>query len=174
MVAIALGVHFVDLRTQTQELKPEVMAAIQGVLDRGDFVLGEDLERFEAEFAAYCGTTHAVGVDSGFSALELALRAAHIGPGDEVITQANTFIATVGAILAVGARPVLVDCDDLGAIVPQAVLAAVSPRTRAIMPVHLFGRICDIDAIATMARRARLDVIEDACQAHGAIWQGCR
>jgi len=173
-VAIALGVHFVDLRTQTQELKPEVMAAIQGVLDRGDFVLGEDLERFEAEFAAYCGTTHAVGVDSGFSALELALRAAHIGPGDEVITQANTFIATVGAILAVGARPVLVDCDRAGAIDPEAVATAITPRTRALMPVDLFGRIADMEAINSIAAPRELAVIEDACQAHGAVWRGKR
>jgi dTDP-4-amino-4,6-dideoxygalactose transaminase len=106
--------------------------------------------------------------------LELALRAANVGAGDEVITQANTFIATAGAIMAVGARPVLVDCDDHGAIDPVAIDAAVTPRTRAIIPVHLFGRICDIEPILQIASKRQLHVIEDACQAHGALLQGRR
>jgi dTDP-4-amino-4,6-dideoxygalactose transaminase len=147
---------------------------MNAVLQRGDFVLGKDVEEFEREFADYCGVAEAVGTDSGLSALELALRAARIGPGDEVITQANTFIATVGAILAVGARPVLVDCDAEGVIDSEAVAAAITPRTKAIMPVHLFGRICDIDAIDAIARKAGVMVIEDACQAHGAVWRGRR
>jgi dTDP-4-amino-4,6-dideoxygalactose transaminase len=167
-------VRFVDLQAQTEALRPAIQEALGRVLDRGDFVLGEDLERFEREFAAYCGVAHAVGVDSGFSALELALRAAGIGPNDEVITQANTFIATAGAILAVGARPVLTDCDAQGGMHPAAVAAAISPRTRAIIPVHLFGRIGEIEAIAALARRAGLALIEDACQAHGARWRGRR
>jgi dTDP-4-amino-4,6-dideoxygalactose transaminase len=168
------AVRFVDLRRQTEELRSELHAAIEAVIERGDFVLGQDVERFEAEFAAYCGTGHAIGVDSGFSAIELALRAAGVGPGDEVITQANTFIATVGAIMAVGARPVLTDCDRDGAMDPAAVAAGISSRTRAIIPVHLFGRICDIDAILSLATPRGIPVIEDACQAHGAVWQGKR
>jgi dTDP-4-amino-4,6-dideoxygalactose transaminase len=171
--AVSAGAHrpvrFVDLRAQTESLRPALNAAIMGVLDRGDFVLGDEVDQLEREFAAYCGVGHAVGVDSGFSALELALRAAGIGPGDEVITQANTFIATVGAIMAVGARPVLTDCDRRGAMSPAAVVAAITPRTRAIIPVHLFGRIADMDDILTLAANARLTVIEDACQAHGAV-----
>ena len=170
----ARPVRFVDLSAQTASLQPALGEAINAVLERGDFILGEEVYRFEEEFAGYCGVSHGVGTDSGLSALELALRAAAIGPGDEVITQANTFVATVGAILAVGARPVLVDCDPSGAILPEAVAAAVTPRTRVIMPVHLFGRICDMDAIKTVAERAGVDVIEDACQAHGASWGGRR
>jgi dTDP-4-amino-4,6-dideoxygalactose transaminase len=153
---------------------PELTAAMTAVLERGDFVLGADVGLFEREFANYCGVSHAVGVDSGFSALELAFRAVGLGPGDEVITQANTFIATVSAIQAVGARPVLTDCDPHGAIDPAAVAAAITPRTRAIVPVHLFGRLGDMDAILAVASRAGLTVIEDACQAHGAVWHGRR
>jgi dTDP-4-amino-4,6-dideoxygalactose transaminase len=167
-------VSFVDLRAQTRQLEPQLRSAVDRVLARGDFVLGEDLERFEAEFAAYCGVAYAVGVDSGFSALELALRAAGIGAGHEVITQANTFIATVSAILAVGARPVLTDCDAAGAMDPAAVEAALSTRTRAVIPVHLFGRIADIDTIGAIAARHAVALIEDACQAHGASWHGRR
>jgi dTDP-4-amino-4,6-dideoxygalactose transaminase len=164
----------VDLRAQTRNLRPAIRAAVDRVLDRGDFILGEELERFETEFAAYCGVGHAVGVDSGFSAIELALRAVGIGQGDEVITQANSYIATVGAILAVGARPVLVDCDRFGSIDPAAVVAAVTPRTQAIIPVHMFGRVCDIDSIASLAASRGIAMIEDACQAHGATWLGKR
>jgi dTDP-4-amino-4,6-dideoxygalactose transaminase len=167
-------VRFVDLRAQRAALEPMVTAAIAAVLDRCDFILGQDVERFEAEFATCCGVAHAVGVDSGFSALELAFRAAGIGPGDEVITQANTFIATVSAILAVGARPVLTDCDPQGAMDVTAVAAAITPSTRAIVPVHMFGRIADVDAIRSLAADHDLSVIEDACQAHGAIWRGQR
>jgi dTDP-4-amino-4,6-dideoxygalactose transaminase len=145
---------------------------MQRVVASGDFVLGEDVSRFESEFAAYCGVAHAVGVDSGFSALELSLRAAGVGPGDEVITQANTFIATVGAILAVGARPVLTDVDRFGAMDPDAVAAAMSSRTRAIVPVHLFGRIVPLGPILERATQRQIPVIEDACQAHGARLMG--
>jgi dTDP-4-amino-4,6-dideoxygalactose transaminase len=172
--ALLETVRFVDLRAQTEELDAELKAAIGAVMARGDFVLGADLEQFEEEFARYCGVRYAVGVDSGFSALELALRAAHIGPGDEVITQANTFIATAGAIQAAGASPILTDCDRHGAMDPAAVAAAISPRTRAIIPVHLFGRIAEMDAIGSLAAKAQLPVIEDACQAHGARWRGRR
>ena len=168
------AVRFVDLQAQIQSLQPALGDAMAAVLRRGDFILGKDVDEFEREFAAYCGVAHAVGVDSGLSALELALRAAGIGPGAEVITQANTFIASAGAVLAVGARPVLVDCDENGAIRPDAVERAMNARTRAIMPVHLFGRICDIDAIVALGDRAGVPVIEDACQAHGALLDGRR
>src|SRR5437588_2461617 len=167
-------IPFVDLKTQIASLEPALTQAIHAVIARGDFILGADVEAFEQEFAAYCGVAHAVGVDSGLSALELALRAANVGPGDEVITQANTFIATVGAILAVGARPVLVDCDADGAMNPEAVATAITPRTRAIIPVHLFGRIADMEPILSLAAERGLKVIEDACQAHGAVWRGKR
>jgi dTDP-4-amino-4,6-dideoxygalactose transaminase len=164
----------VDIAAQTQALQPAVSDAINAVVKRGDFILGADVAAFEREFADYCGVRDAVGTDSGLSALELALRASGIGPGDEVITQANTFIATVGAIMAVGATPVLVDCDANGVIVPQQVAAAITPRTKAIMPVHLFGWICDMEAIDAIAKKAGVLVIEDACQAHGAVWKGRR
>lgn len=167
-------VRFVDLQAQIQSLQPALSDAIAAVLRRGDFILGKDVDRFEQEFADYCGVAHAVGVDSGLSALELALRAAGVGPGTEVITQANTFIASVGAVLAVGARPVLVDCDENGAIRPEAVKAAINPATGAIMPVHLFGRICDIEPIVALGKTAGVPVIEDACQAHGALLNGHR
>lgn len=162
-------IRFVDLAAQTQTLEPAISEAISAVVRRGDFILGEDVERFEAEFAAYCGVRHAVGLDSGMSAIELALRAANVGPGDDVITQANTFIATVSAIIATGAQPVLTDCDADGGMNPALVKAAVSSRTRAIIPVHMFGRIGDIDAVLEIASRANADVFEDACQAHGAM-----
>ncbi len=167
-------IPFVDLKAQTASLEPGLTQAIQAVMARGDFILGADVEAFEREFAEYCGVAHAVGVDSGLSALELALRALGLGPGDEVITQANTFIATVGAILAAGARPVLVDSDHDGAVDPRAVAAAITSRTRAIIPVHLFGRLGDIDAILTLAQHGGIPVIEDACQAHGALLNGKR
>lgn len=165
---IAERVRFVDLRTQTERLRPELLAAITGALDRCDFILGEDVDAFEAEFAEYCGVRHAVGVDSGTSALELALHAAGVGPGHEVITQANTFIATVGAILAVGAEPVLVDCDLDGAPDFDRFEAAITQRTRALLPVHLFGRLAPLGMLVDLATRRRACVIEDACQAHGA------
>jgi dTDP-4-amino-4,6-dideoxygalactose transaminase len=169
-----MRVRFVDLAAQIAPLEPALTAAIARVVRRADFILGEDVEAFEREFAALCGVKHAVGMDSGLSALELALRGLGITKGDEVITQANTFIATVGAIMAVGARPVLVDCDEEGQIDPRAVGRAITPRTRAIMPVHLFGKICDIDALLALAEQANVPLIEDACQAHGAMWHGRR
>ena len=167
-------IRFVDLRAQRRALEPALSDAIAAVLDRGDFVLGEDVGKFEREFARFCGSAHAVGVDSGFSALELALRAAGVEPGDEVITQANTFVATVGAVMALGASPVLTDCDADGAVDPAAVADAVTAKTRVIIPVHMFGRMGDITAIQAVASRHGLTLIEDACQAHGARWQGRR
>lgn len=148
---------------------------MQRVLDRADFVLGSDVAAFEEEFAAYCETADAVGVDSGISALELGMRALGIGPDDEVITPANSFIASSSAISFTGATPVWVDVDptthtiDVDEIVP-----AITERTKALMPVHLYGQAADMDPIMEIARAHRLAVIEDACQAHGARYKGRR
>jgi dTDP-4-amino-4,6-dideoxygalactose transaminase len=170
-----IQVPFVDLRAQHDALALDIERAVRQVFERGDFILGAAVERFEAEFAAYIGTKHAIGVASGLDAIELALRAAGIGPGDEVITSANTFIATVLAILAVGARPVLVDADpDRYTIDPAGLSAAITSRTRAIVPVHLFGQPVDVDAVLAVAHRHNLVVVEDAAQAHGARCNGQR
>jgi dTDP-4-amino-4,6-dideoxygalactose transaminase len=168
------AVRFVDLHAQIEDLQPALVHAMMAVLRRGDFILGADVDEFEREFASYCGVKHAVGLDSGISALELALRAVNVGPGDEVITQANTFTATIAAIVSVGATPILTDCDEQGAMDCEAVAAAITTRTSAIIPVHLFGRICAIMPILALADRHGLTVIEDACQAHGARWDGRR
>ncbi len=171
----ALKIRFVDLQAQYRTIAPEVNAAIQGVLDRSDYILGEEVRLFEEDFAKYIGTAHVVGVGSGLDALELALRAYGFGPGDEVITAANTYIATVLAIIAAGARPVLVDMDRATYnIDPAAVEAAITPKTRGIMPVHLYGQPADMDAILAIAREHNLIVIEDAAQAHGAMYSGRR
>src|SRR5271156_3408564 len=153
-------IQFVDLQAQYRTIAPEINAAIQGVLDRSDYILGEEVRLFEEDFAKYIGTAHAVGVGSGLDALELALRAYGIGPGDEVITAANTYIATVLAIIAVGARPVLVDMDPLTYnINPTAIETAITPRTRGIMPVHLYGRPADMEPILAIAREHNIIVI---------------
>jgi dTDP-4-amino-4,6-dideoxygalactose transaminase len=162
-------VRFVDLTPRTLGLEQEIMAAVAETIDRGDFILGRDVDRLEEEFAAFCGVAHAVGVDSGFSALELSLRAAGVGPGDEVVTQANTFIATVGAAIAVGAVPVLADCDARGAPDPDAFRTRLTARTRALIPVHLFGRLAAMEPFRQLAADRGLVLIEDACQAHGAL-----
>ncbi len=173
--AATMDVPFVDLPAVYAAQRDQIDRAIAGVLERSDFVLGAALDRFEQEFAAYCDVSHAVGVDSGYSALELCLRAYDIGAGDEVITAANTFVATVGAIDAVGARPVLVDVlPDTYTLDPQGVLAAVTPATRAIIPVHLYGQPAQMAAINEIADAHGLVVIEDACQAHGARYRGAR
>jgi dTDP-4-amino-4,6-dideoxygalactose transaminase len=170
-----LRIPFVDLRAQYHAIADEINEAIRGVLERADFILGEAVEQFEIEFASYIGARHAVGVGSGLAALELALRAYGIGPGDEVITTANTYIATVLAIRAVGARPVLVDADPgTYNLAPSALNAAITPRTRAVMPVHLYGQPADLDALLPIAARHHLLVIEDAAQAHGARYRGRR
>ena len=162
-------IPFVDLRAQYQTIAPEINAAIQGVLDRGDYILGDEVCRFEDDFAKYVGTGHALSVGSGLDALELALRAYGIGPGDEVITAANTFIATVLAIVAVGAKPVLAEMDPVTYnIAPTAIEAAITSRTRGIMPVHLYGQPADMEPILAIARKHNVLVIEDSAQAHGA------
>jgi dTDP-4-amino-4,6-dideoxygalactose transaminase len=146
-----------------------------GVMDSAAFILGPEVSAFEEEFAAYCEAGHAVGLDSGISALELGLRALGIGPGDEVITPANSFIASSSAASFAGATPVWVDVDPATCnLDPAAVRAAVTARTRAIMPVHLYGQPADMDAILEIAADHRLKVVEDACQAHGARHGGRR
>lgn len=169
------GVAFVDLVAGDSEFRDEIVVAMLGVVNRGDFVLGEDTERFEQEFASYCGATHAIGVDSGFSALELILRAFDVGPGDEVITSANTFHSTVRAIETCGARPVLVDCDPVSRnLDPSLLERAITNATRAILPVHLYGHPADMAAITELATAYGLLVFEDACQAHGSRHRGER
>jgi dTDP-4-amino-4,6-dideoxygalactose transaminase len=165
----------VDLRAQYRTIEDEVMAAIRGVLESGQFVLGPQLEAFERELAAHSQAAEAVGTNSGTSALHLALLAAGIGPGDEVITVPFTFVATVAAIEYTGARPVLVDvrADSL-TMDPDLIEAAITPRTRAIVPVHIYGQAADMDPILEIARAHRLRVVEDACQAHGAEYRGRR
>ena len=168
-------IQFVDLVAEYQQLKPEVDAAIAKVCARGDFVLGEDVKLFEQEFAAFCKAPHCVTVANGTEALRLALQACGVGPGDEVITCTHTFIATVFAIHQAGAKPVLVDCDpQFYTIDTAAVERAITPRTKAIVPVHLYGQAADMDPILEMAREHKLAVIEDACQAHGAEYKGRR
>jgi dTDP-4-amino-4,6-dideoxygalactose transaminase len=170
-----LRIPFVDLEAQYKTLSREINAAIQGVLDRSDYVLGEEVRQFDEDFAKFIGTAHAVGVGSGLDALELALRAYGIGAGDEVVTVANTFIATVLAIIAVGARPVLVDIDPATYnIHPSAIEAAITSRTRGIIPVHLYGQPADMDSILVIARKHNVIVVEDAAQAHGAMYAGRR
>jgi dTDP-4-amino-4,6-dideoxygalactose transaminase len=170
-----MRIPLVDLRGQYRALRPEMDAAIGQVLESGQFALGPAVDAFERAFAAYCGTAEAVAVNSGTSALHVALLAAGIGPGDEVITSPFTFVASVAAIEYAGARPVFVDIEPDGyALDPSAIARAVTPRTRAVIPVHLFGQPADMDAVQAVARRYRLVVIEDACQAHGADYQGRR
>jgi dTDP-4-amino-4,6-dideoxygalactose transaminase len=166
---LIVEVPFIDLRAQHRAIRDELNQAIQGVMERADFALGEDVVRFEEEFAAFCGTRYAVGVDSGLSALELSLRAFGIGPGDEVIVPANTFIATAAAATFAGARPVLVDVDPTTHNIDvEQTEAAITSRTRAIIPVHLYGLPAEMDGILRLADKYSLVVIEDACQAHGA------
>jgi dTDP-4-amino-4,6-dideoxygalactose transaminase len=168
-------VAFVDLGAIHRELAPEIDGAIREVVDQTDFILGRAVHDFEAAFAGYCGVACAIGVDSGFSALELSLRACDIGPGDEVITAANTFVATVAAIESTGATPVLVDVDPFTRnLDPIALERAIRPATRAVIPVHLYGRPAEMEEITALASAYGLRVIEDACQAHGARYKGRR
>jgi len=166
-------IPLVDLRAQYRAIKPEIDRAILRVVDRGQFILGPQLEALEREIAAYCGTTHAVGVASGTDALELALRACGVGPGHEVLTSAYSFFATAEAILAVGAVPVFVDIDPITyTLDPSALEAKVTPKTKAIIPVHLYGHPCAMDPVMALARARHLKVIEDCAQAIGARYHG--
>lgn len=170
-----MKIPFVDLQAQYRSIQPEADAAVLGVMGRGDFILGQAVADFEKAFAEWCQTDFAVGVDSGYSALELMLLAYDIGPGDEVITAANTFIATTLAISNTGAKPVLVDMDPVTYnIDPAKIEAAITPATKAILPVHLYGQTADMDPIIEIARKHNLLVFEDAAQAHGALYKGRR
>ncbi|MGO8813492.1 MAG: DegT/DnrJ/EryC1/StrS family aminotransferase [Terriglobia bacterium] len=168
-------VPYADLKAQYAALREEVLAAIDRVGSKAAFVLGEEVQEFEREFAAYCGVKHCVAVNSGTSALHLALLGVGVHVGDEVITTPNTFIATAEAISYTGAKPVFVDIDPRTAnIDPGKIAAAVTSRTRVILPVHLYGLAAEMDAISEVAVHHRLAVIEDACQAHGARYHGRR
>lgn len=168
-----IKVPYLDLKAQYQGIKPEIDAAIARVLDSCQFVLGPEVAAFEQEFAGYCGATECIALNSGTSALHLALLAAGVGPGDEVITVPFTFVASVSAVTYAGARPVLVDIDPRSFTMdPGAIEAAITPRTKAILPVHLYGQSADMDPIMEVARGRGLVVIEDAAQAHGAKYKG--
>ncbi len=169
------GARFVALDRQHAPIKDELKAAFARLLETSAYTLGTEVEQFEAEFAEYCGVGHCVGVSSGTSALSLALRAHGVGPGDEVIVPAHTFIASALGAVHAGATPVLCDVDEhTGLIDPAAAAAAVSPRTAAIVAVHLYGQACDMAPLSELASRHGLLLLEDAAQAHGARYQGRR
>ncbi len=166
-------VPFLDLTLQHRVIHNEISAAVARTLDRGDFILGSSLEEFEREFARYCDCEYAVGLSSGTAALHVALVALGVGAGDEVVTVPNSFIATVEAILYTGATPVLVDVDPgTFCLDPDQFERAITPRTKAVMPVHLYGQPCDMQPILDIASRHGIAVVEDACQAHGATVNG--
>ncbi|HEX5432492.1 MAG TPA: DegT/DnrJ/EryC1/StrS family aminotransferase [Bryobacteraceae bacterium] len=168
-------IPYLDLKAQYRAIKPEVDAAVLRVLESSEFVLGSEVARFEEEFAAYCGAKYGIGVNSGTSALHLALLAAGVGPGDEVISVPFTFVATTAAIRYTGAAPVFVDIDPADFTMdPSQIEAKITPRTKAIMPVHLYGQPADMDPILAIARKHGLTVIEDAAQAHGAEYKSRR
>jgi len=170
-----MKVPFLDLKAPYLELKSELDSAYQRVMESGWFILGEELNAFEDEFAAYCGVKHCIGVGNGLDALHLILRALKIGEGDEVIVPANTFIATWLAVSYAGATPVPVEPDPKTYnIDPNRVEAAITSKTKAILPVHLYGQPADMDAFRDIANRRNLQVIEDAAQAHGAFYKGHR
>jgi len=167
-----MKVPFLDLKTQYESIKDEVVVAIQQVLDSCAFAGGPFVEQFEKEFASFCQCEYAIGVGNGTDAIWLSLLALGVGPGDEVITVPNTFIATAEAISFCGAKPVFVDVDEKTYTLDPAFLeAAITPQTKAIIPVHLFGQTADMDSIMEIARAHGLFVIEDACQAHGAEYK---
>jgi dTDP-4-amino-4,6-dideoxygalactose transaminase len=164
-----------DLKAQYRQIKPEVDAAVARAIESTQFVLGPEVVAFEKRFADYCNASHCSAVSSGTSALHLALLAAGVGPGDEVITVSMTFVATTAAVLYSGAKPVFVDVDPVTwTMNPALIEAAITPRTKAILPVHLHGLMADMDPIMEIARRHGLIVIEDAAQAHGAEYKGRR
>ena len=169
------AVCFVALDKQHAQIEDELTEAFERLLRTSAYTLGTEVEQFEAEFADYCEAGDCVGVSSGTAALSLVLRAAGIGPGDEVIVPAHTFIASALGAVHAGATPVLCDVDEAtGLIDPEAARAAITPRTAAIVAVHLYGQVCDMDAINDLARSRNLFVLEDAAQAHGALYKGQR
>jgi len=169
------SIPLVDLKAQYAAIKPEIQAAIGEVLDSAQFINGPAVADFERRFAEFCGAGFAVGVGNGTDALTLALKALGVGDGDEVITTANTFIATAEAVVAVGATPVFVDVDPLHFnMTPEGFSAAITARTKAVIPVHLYGQTAPIAEIVDIAKRRSIKVIEDAAQAHGAEYNGRR
>src|SRR5437870_4164621 len=170
-----MRIPLLDLKAQYQSLKPALDDAVIRVLESGRYVLGPEVSAFESEFAAACGSRHAIGVNSGTSALHLSLLALGIGHGDEVLTVPFTFVATVAAIVYTGARPVLVDVDPRTLTLdPERLERAITPRTRAIMPVHIHGQPADMDPILEIAARHGVPVVEDAAQSHLAEYHGRR
>lgn len=170
-----MKIPFLDLKAQTAELRDDIRTAMEQVVADCNFILGAQVAAFEEHFAAFCECEHAVGLASGLDALKLILRAMDIGPGDEVITVSHTFIATALAVSSVGATPVLIEVNpDDYTMDPSALEAAITPRTKAVLPVHLYGQPADMDPIFAIARHHGLKVIEDACQAHGARYHGRR
>ncbi|HEY2109988.1 MAG TPA: aminotransferase class I/II-fold pyridoxal phosphate-dependent enzyme, partial [Candidatus Acidoferrales bacterium] len=170
-----MKVPLLDLKAEYHELRDQILPALDRVCEDSAFVLGEDVEQFEREFASYCDVKHCVALSSGTAALHLGLLALGVQPGDEVITSPNTFLATAEAITYCGARPVFVDIDSATAnLDPAGIERAVTPRTRAIIPIHLYGRPADMDAIRSIAEKLKLLVLEDAAQAHGARYRGRR
>ncbi len=170
-----MAIPLVDLKAQYQSIKDDLDAAIRRVIENTSFILGEEVSSFEEEFAVFCDAEYTVGTSSGTSALHLALLACGVGPGDEVITTPHTFIATAEPIIHAGATPVLVDIDlDSYNLDPARIEPAITERTKAILPVHLYGRPADMDPILVIAERHNLKVIEDAAQAHGAEYKGQR
>ena len=168
-------VPYLDLPAQIHSLRREIDAAIAKTLDQCSFCLGPEVAQFEKDFAVHCGAQHAVGFNSGTSALHVALKLLNIGPGDEVITTPSTFVATSWAIAYVGARPVFVDVEDRTVnLDPRLVEAAVTPRTKAILPVHLYGQPCDLGSLLEICRKHRVPLVEDAAQAVGAKYRGRR
>ena len=168
-----MNIQFVDLKKQYLPLKDEILSGISHVLDGMHLFLGENVQSLEKEFAQFCGAAHGIGVSEGTTALNIILRAMDIGPGDEVITVSHTFIASAEAILLTGAKPVFVDIDPSTYLMDVTQIEAkITPRTRAILPVHLYGQAVDMDPLLEIASRHGLRVIEDACQAHGAEYKG--
>lgn len=168
-----MTIPFVDLKSLHMEIGEELREVFDRVLRESSFVLGPEVQRFEQEFAAYVGTSHCVAVSSGTAALQLSLVSLDVGPGDDVITVPHTFIATAEAITAVGARPVFVDIDPVSFTMdPDLLEEVITPLTRAIIPVDLYGQVADMDPILRIASRHGIPVIEDACQAHGAEYKG--
>jgi dTDP-4-amino-4,6-dideoxygalactose transaminase len=175
MITKEMTVPFLDLKAHHDPLRDELMRAIEEVIDRNAFAGGPFVEKFEKDFASFCHTDHAIGVGHGTEALWLSLLALGVGPGDEVITVPCTFIATTEAISFCGATPVFVDVDEQTYNMdPKLLESAITPKTKAIIPVHLFGQMADMDPIMEIAHKHSLPVIEDACQAHGAEYKGRR
>jgi dTDP-4-amino-4,6-dideoxygalactose transaminase len=166
-------IPFMELKMQYAQIRPEIDAAIKGVFERGQFIFGEKVDEFELEFSKYQGSRHCISVGSGTEALHLALKAAGIGIGDEVIIPSHTFIATALAVSYCGAKPIFVDIDEKDyCISPDEIKKAITPKTKAIIPVHLYGQYADMDSINKIAAQKKIHVIEDAAQIHGAEYKG--